>query len=124
LGGKQNRFTAQIPNRIIYQQNAKDINKDAQNCVTRSSQISQYKRMQRTNTGDGTLVWPIVGHPATSKRSWIQTQWCAGETHAGPLPMSLTWGVPRACQVRSAVILQKNKKRNAEKCILWVLVYN
>jgi hypothetical protein len=56
--------------------------------------------------------------PATSKRSWIQTQWCAGETPAGPLPMSLTWGVPRASQVRSAVILQKGKKRNAERCIL------
>jgi hypothetical protein len=117
LGGKQIRFTAQSPNRIIYQQNAKDINKDAQNCVTQSSQISQYKRMQRTITGDGTLVWPIV-RPATSKRSWIQTQWCAGETPAGPLPMSLTWGVPRASQVRSAVILQKGKKRNAERCIL------
>ncbi len=28
----------------------------------------------------------------TTKRSWVQTQRCAGETPAGPLPMSLTWG--------------------------------
>jgi hypothetical protein len=26
------------------------------------------------------------------KRSWVQTQWSAGETPAGPLPMSSTWG--------------------------------
>jgi hypothetical protein len=23
-------------------------------------------------------------------------KWCASETHAGPMPMSLTWGVPNS----------------------------
>jgi hypothetical protein len=53
--------------------------------------------------------------PGTYERSWVQAQWCAGETEAGPMPMSLSWGLPTACQVGSAVVLQmknflKNKK--------------
>jgi hypothetical protein len=42
------------------------------------------------------------------KRSWVQTSnpWRAGGTPAGPLSMSLTLGVPAACQVGSAVTLQ------------------
>jgi hypothetical protein len=43
----------------------------------------------------------------------FQTQCCAGETPAGPLPMSLTLGVPTACQVGSAVVLLK--KENHDK---------
>jgi hypothetical protein len=38
------------------------------------------------------------------KRSCVQTHWCACETPASPLPMSLTWVLSIACQVGSAVV--------------------
>ncbi len=44
--------------------------------------------------------------PGTYERSWVQAQWCGGETEAGPMPMSLSWGLPTACQVGSAMVLQ------------------
>jgi hypothetical protein len=34
---------------------------------------------------------------------------CAGETPGSPPPMSLTWVVLPACQVESAVVIQKKK---------------
>jgi len=42
------------------------------------------------------------------KRSWVQTSnpSRAGGAPAGPLSMSLTWGVATACQVGSAITLQ------------------
>jgi hypothetical protein len=50
--------------------------------------------------------WWVIGiaHSGTSKRSKVQTQWCAGEeTPAGLLKMSLTWECQQQLvRVRSA----------------------
>lgn len=44
--------------------------------------------LPHTPKGDGSLVQPIMG-PWDYKRSWVQTQWCVGETLIEFLPLSL-----------------------------------
>ncbi len=56
------------------------------------------------------LAIALVWDPWTWERFWVRTHWCAGESPS--LPLSLTWGVPMACQVRSAVVHEKQQ----EKC--------
>jgi hypothetical protein len=40
---------------------------------------------------------------------------CAGETEAGPMPMSLSWGLPTARQVGSDMVNQMKKILKKEK---------
>ncbi len=47
--------------------------------------------------------------PLDHKRSWVQTQWCANETHVGLLAMSkLDLGMLMACQVKSPIVFPKH----------------
>ncbi len=44
--------------------------------------------------GDGSLIQPLLGpYDLRPEKSWVQTQWCAGEIPAGPLLSGLTWGL-------------------------------
>ncbi len=62
-----------------------------------SKSIEKRRRRQRARMSmtPGVMAHWYV-HSGTlgpqSKKSWVQAQWCAGETPAGPLSMSLTWG--------------------------------
>ncbi len=58
--------------------------------------------------GDGSLVYLILGPQV---RSSVDTQLCAGETPVRPLPINLTLRVQMACQIGSAVVLQKKKEQ-------------
>jgi hypothetical protein len=64
----------------------------------------------------GAMAHSAIAPSGTTKRTGfkLQTQWCVGEILAGPLPLSLTCGVPMACQVGSAVVLPKQKKKKTQ----------
>jgi hypothetical protein len=47
---------------------------------------------------------PYLGPPRVSKRFWVQTHWCAGESHVNPLPLRLTW-VANGLSVGSCLLL-------------------
>jgi hypothetical protein len=59
-------------------------------------------------------------NPETSKNVLGATQSCARETHANPPANELGLGVPTACQVRSAVVLQKKEEKKVRPKYLLV----
>jgi hypothetical protein len=42
----------------------------------------------------------------------FKLEWNAGETLDGPLPMIMTWGLQRTCQVESTIVIEKKKKKD------------
>jgi len=44
----------------------------------------------------------------------FKLEWNAGETLVGPLPMSMTSGLPTTCQVESTFVIEKKKKKRLE----------
>jgi hypothetical protein len=63
--------------------------------ISKSKEKSRTRQRARMSMTPGVMAHWYV-HSGTlgpqSKKSWVQTRWCAGETPAGPLSMSLTSG--------------------------------
>jgi hypothetical protein len=83
------------------------------------STVSRPKGNEWTSLDKSKLIQVPLWDPDTSKRSWVQTQWCAGETPSLPALCLWAWlGVlPRPCQVGSAVVItnprpKKSKSQN------------